>query len=198
MNEMHAFGGGNGNDPSMMAHLNKSDVELYVINALAQSRAAEVESHVACCEACADALAREAQLEMALEILAERTSFDVEIVHAQVAPVLDALPMPLQFTVTPVMPPAHAIAPRVNAERASAKVVPFVHASATHKRARTGLALAGALAAAAALVLWIMPSAKSDPSDDVATYGAVSADAAGAMVSFDHDVKPSLDKLDGG
>ena len=200
MNEMHAFGGGNGNDPSMMGHLNKSDVELYVINALAQSRAAEVESHVACCEACADALAREAQLEMALEILAERTSFDVEIVHAQVTPVLDALPMPLRFTVTPVTPvilAAHTIAPNA-ALRASTKVVPFVPASATQRRARTGLALAGALAAAAALVLWIMPSAKSDPSDDVATYGAVSADAAGAMVSFDHDVKPSLDKLDGG
>jgi anti-sigma factor RsiW len=177
MNDVHSFGGGIAphlNKP----HLNKSDVELYVINALALDRAAEIESHVACCEDCACALAREAQLEMALEIVAERA--------AAAAPASNVVPMAAaRSTRRPQPHRANAAARLGNVARA----------------ARVTAGFAGALAAAATLVMWIArdgSSVRTDAGDNVATYGAVSADAAGAMVSFDHDVKPAADTLDGG
>jgi hypothetical protein len=161
-------------------HLNKSDVELYVINALAMERAAEVESHVAECETCACALAHEAQLEMALEMVAERAAATAKVVAIDERREERARP---------------------HCEGNDGKRAPSVHAHARVQNARiarAGLGLASALAAAAALVLWIMPSTKSDPGEDVARYGAVSTDAAGAMVSFGHETKPAADTLDGG
>ena len=163
------------------AHLKKSDVELYVINALAMDRAAEVEEHVACCEACADALAHEAQLEMALEIVAERV-----VVMERVSP-------------------SSMRAERVeHAAIAPSNVVRIARRPA--RVARAGLGLAAAMAAAAAMILWLAPSTKADAgADDVAKLGAVSADAAGAIVSFDHAERAAMDqkmdkqdKLDGG
>jgi hypothetical protein len=143
MSEVHAHA------PSYAKHTEKADLELYVINALAMDQAAEVEDHVAHCEACAELLAREAQLELAMDLLAER---------------------------------------------AEAKNVATVVRLAPRKVARVAGGLAGALAAAAALVLWLTPATKAD--DDVARYGAVTADASGSMVSL--EAAPSMDKLDGG
>jgi anti-sigma factor RsiW len=154
MSEAHAFVG---------KHFQKSDLELYVINALAMERAAEVEDHVAQCEACADALAREAQLELAMELLAERVAAPAPVVR--IAPVT----------------------------RVAATRVAPVTRMAPRRVARIAGGLAGALAAAAAVVLWLAPT-KAD--DDVARYGAVSSDASGAMVSF--EAAPRTDTLDGG
>ena len=50
-------------------HATASELELYVIDALDPLSAAEVEAHVALCEACALALEGEARLEMAFEEL---------------------------------------------------------------------------------------------------------------------------------
>ena len=153
-------------------HLNKADVELYVINALAMERAAAVEDHVSGCEECACALAHEAQLEMALEIVAER-SRSREPREAREARDVRTIP--------PSAPRVVALAPRRLA-----------------RARRAGIGLAGAVAAAAALILWIMPSAKLDAGDDVARFGAVSSDASGAIVSFDQNKPKAADTLDGG
>jgi hypothetical protein len=51
-------------------HLSASELELFVIGALGNARAAAVEAHVGACERCAAALAREARVEMTLDEIA--------------------------------------------------------------------------------------------------------------------------------
>ncbi len=67
----------------MNEHPTLRELEAYVVGALTFDRVDAIEEHVVACAACAEALAREAQLEMALEVLAE-----------DLAPVVMALPLP--------------------------------------------------------------------------------------------------------
>ena len=170
MSELHGHVGG---PVGHAAHVASRDFALYVIDALARERAAEVEDHVARCEACATALAREAQLELAMELLAA-------------GPASCAAPV-------------HRPSPSVAAVGARA---PGVRSGALPARriARVAGGVAASLAAAALVALWIAPgslASRADTADDVARYGAVSADAAGAIVSF--DARPrAADALDGG
>lgn len=55
-------------------HVGLSDLGLYVMGALDVVRAAQVEQHVVECGSCAEALAREASLEMAFEQIAARVA----------------------------------------------------------------------------------------------------------------------------
>jgi hypothetical protein len=184
-------------------HLNESDMALYVINGLALERAAEVESHVACCDACACALAREAQLEMALEMLAERGAAadaayapDFDAVTCEVSVKPEATP-----NVTPMAMPLDAVVaalPVVRVETARPANDVARAAARRASRARAGLGLGAAIAAAAAFVLWLSPGARPDANEDVAKYGTVSTDASGMMVALDQNKTPSNDKLDGG
>jgi anti-sigma factor RsiW len=57
-------------------HASASELELYVIEALDPITAAEIESHVMECEACAERLAGEARLEMAFEQVAANAASD--------------------------------------------------------------------------------------------------------------------------
>jgi hypothetical protein len=164
-----------------------ADLEKYVMGALAPERTGRLEAHVAECETCALALAREAQLEVALEAVAQHVEEDrpsgVRVVaHVACAPEAPAGAV-AQVIALPVRPAARTRMPRV------------------------AFGLGGAMAAAAAFVLWMMPAGKADTSENVAKYGAVSADAAGTLVSFeqppldqpplDQQRKP-VDSLDGG
>ena len=54
----------------MSEHLAASDLEQFVIGNLDATRAAHVEAHVVACDTCSAMLAREAQLEMALDEVA--------------------------------------------------------------------------------------------------------------------------------
>jgi len=51
---------------AIASHISREDLELFVIAGLDEHRAADVEAHVAECPVCSAALAREAELEMAL------------------------------------------------------------------------------------------------------------------------------------
>lgn len=180
MSELHGHVGG---PVGHAAHVASRDFALYVIDALARERAAEVEDHVARCEACAEALAREAQLELAMDLLA-------------------AGPTSCAAAVRPPSPSMTAPGARAPVARAHASVRPAVRSGALPARriARVASGVAASLAAAALVALWIAPgslASRADTADDVARYGAVSADAAGAIVSF--DAKPrAADALDGG
>jgi hypothetical protein len=175
MSELHGHVGG---PVGHAAHVASRDFALYVIDALARERAAELEDHVARCEACAAALAREAQLELAMELLAAGPA-------SRAAPVQ--------------RPSPSVAAPGARGARAHGSARTAVRSAALPARhiARVAGGVAASLAAAALVALWIAPGSRADTADDVARYGAVSADAAGALVSF--DAKPrAVDALDGG
>ena len=124
-----------------------------------------MEDHVARCEACAEALAREAQLRAR-----------------------DGASWPRRRR-RPASP-VRSIGARPHASARSG-------AAPARRIARLAGGVAASLAAAALVALWIAPGSRADSADDVARYGAVSADAAGAIVSF--DAKPrGADALDGG
>jgi ferric-dicitrate binding protein FerR (iron transport regulator) len=57
----------------MNRHATREELELYVLGAIEGGPAEAVEAHCACCPRCAEALAREAQLEMAFEQVARQT-----------------------------------------------------------------------------------------------------------------------------
>jgi anti-sigma factor RsiW len=174
MSELHGHVGG---PVGHAAHIASRDFALYVIDALARERAAEVEDHVARCEACAAALAREAQVELAMELLAAGPA----------------------SCAAPAHPPLRSVAAPAPLARAHASARPAARSGPLPARriARIAGGVAASLAAAALVALWIAPGSRIDTADDVARYGAVSADAAGALVSF--DAKPrAVDALDGG
>ncbi len=154
------------------AHVGKADFEAYVINALALERAAEVEDHVARCEACAEALAREARLELAMELVVER----VEVA------------------------PAASRAEGFRAAAAPPGVVRRVRPSRGQRVASGPLAsiVVGSLAAAAVVALWMVPVSRTEGADEVARHRGVSADASGSMMAADAWQKPDVDTLDGG
>jgi ferric-dicitrate binding protein FerR (iron transport regulator) len=54
----------------MTLHATREELELYVLGAVDGGRAEALEAHCAACDACAAALAREAQLEIAFEQVA--------------------------------------------------------------------------------------------------------------------------------
>ena len=64
-------------------HPMASDLELYVMGALDAVTGARVEAHVAECDACAEALAHEARLEMAFEQIAHEPETGVRLVAAK-------------------------------------------------------------------------------------------------------------------
>lgn len=61
----------------MREHPSAEQLELYVIDCLSEGESLTVELHVAECEACAAALAREARIESAFDLLAERVEASV-------------------------------------------------------------------------------------------------------------------------
>ena len=58
----------------MNGHAGRAELELYVVGALEGARAEALEEHCASCDVCADALAREARLEIAFEQVATQAT----------------------------------------------------------------------------------------------------------------------------
>jgi predicted anti-sigma-YlaC factor YlaD len=67
-------------------HVAVAELELYVMGALDEVRAARVEEHAGACAACGEALAREARLEMAFEQIAERMSHPPAVATVRALP----------------------------------------------------------------------------------------------------------------
>jgi anti-sigma factor RsiW len=157
------------------AHVAGAELALYVIDGLSPERKDAVESHVLECDACADALGREARVEAALEEVARVAA----MAERPSAPVIPLFP-----------------AKRPALEGAA----PFP----VGRRSRWAGGVAGAIAAAAAMVLAFAPAtARSEPTAAGAVPRAALHDAAGDMsgATPGSEVAPDFvmrDSLDGG
>jgi len=162
-------------------HLSASELELFVIGGLGDVRAAAVEAHVGACERCADALAREARLEMALD----------EIANAAMTRDLPAS--------RPVVTSTRLARKARPAARSLAEPCDDVRGVTPARR--LAIAAAGTLSFAAAFLLLLMPSrhfhgptASGKPAE--ASVSA-SQDAATSRV-LDAMSTLAYDRLDGG
>jgi anti-sigma factor RsiW len=160
----------------MSKHVSPSDLEQYIIDGLDAVRAAAVEAHVARCEACGAALAKEATLEMAFEQVARAPVRVIARSREQ-----GRLRLPL-CAVAPSPSPLRGHRPKAPA-RLSLAIV-------------TG----GTLSLAAAWMLFLVPAMRGAPraagsrtSAERSGYSAVASDATTA--AFDGR---SPDPLDGG
>jgi hypothetical protein len=166
-------------------HVADAELSLYVIDGLEPERKDAIESHVLECEACAGALAREARVESALEEVARVAAVAPRAI-AQVIPLFPAPP--------PAAPPPAAPPP------ATQEAVLFP----VRRRSRWAGGVAGAIAAAAAMVLAFAPAtARSEPTAAGAVPRAALHDAAGDMsgATPGPEVAPDFvmkDSLDGG
>lgn len=111
-------------------HVSPRELELYVIDGLVANDASRIEEHVVACDACAAALAREAQLELAMDLIAQ----------------------------TP--PRALLVGPRVT--HYDSRCVAVRRRRSVESRKVWFAGLSGALAMAAATILWIAPAASEE------------------------------------
>ncbi len=185
-------------------HLSSRELALYVIGALGPERNDVVEGHVLECEACAAGLAREAQLEAALEHVAFRAEARRMAAERAVADVVPIRAIgrraesarPSAEAAGPVLSPPVG-APLMGAE--AARVEARVHLVVGGRRTRWAGGVGGALAAAAALVLaFASTTAHSEPAG-VAQRAPTLHDAAGDMSgAFGTIEAAAADSLDGG
>ncbi|HEY2516650.1 MAG TPA: hypothetical protein VGI39_37525 [Polyangiaceae bacterium] len=163
-------------------HVAARDLMLYVIDGLPEERKAAVEAHVLDCPVCADALAREACAEAAFEEVARRARAAEATPH--LAPVIE---------LRPAIVADHPLRVAGRLSSSSAARV----AALGGRRSRWAGGVAGALAAAAALVL-AFASSRSEASvaQRAPTFGDAAGDMSGVLVG---EVRPERgDALDGG
>jgi hypothetical protein len=188
-------------------HVAGDELALYVIDALDPERKDGVESHVLSCEECAEALEREARVEAAFEQVA-RLANDRAWAPLRRAPHAAAVhgPTPDGFASTDrrdrdrqeTRVRLALTVPPLDRGRAIARLV------AGGRRTRWAGGVAGALAAATALVMaFASATARSEPSNvvGVAQRGPGLHDAAGDMSgAFGGEVVLGVmsDSLDGG
>jgi hypothetical protein len=192
---------------SLEAHVGGKELALYVIDALPAGRKSAVERHVLACEACAEQLAREACVEAAFEEVARRA------IAAEALPSIGQSPRHLSLVPASVEVRDAREIRVARALRTGEAPVPEVHASQVRaarvaslgaRRSRWAGGVAGALAAAAALVL-AFASSRSEAAG-VAQRSPGFTDAAGDMSgAFASDMSGALaaevrgaDALDGG
>ena len=170
-------------------HVAARDLMLYVIDGLSAERKAAVEGHVLDCPVCADALAREACAEVAFEEVARRALAAEAMPH--LARVIELRPGLAASEFIAVEAELPAIAPRLS-HAGAARV-----AGLGGRRSRWAGGVAGALAAAAALVL-AFASSRSEASvaQRAPTFGDAAGDMSGVLVG---EMRPErVDALDGG
>jgi anti-sigma factor RsiW len=81
----------------MSEHIRPEDLELYILGAWETLDASAIEAHVAECEVCADALVKEARLELMLgEVAAESAPEPVPLAHPPIPRMVSQLPTDLQ------------------------------------------------------------------------------------------------------
>jgi anti-sigma factor RsiW len=170
-------------DGMELGHVEGDELALYVIDALDPERRNAVESHVVACEECAEGLAREARVEAAFEQVARMAN---ERTLARVIPFV----VP---TRSAEKSPAGTPSPEIRAQLVSGG-----------RRSRWAGGVAGALAAAAALVLaFSSATARSEPTGGggMAQRAPGLHDAAGDMsgaLSGELALHDQRDALDGG
>jgi hypothetical protein len=181
-------------------HVTGEELALYVIDALDRARKDRVEGHVLSCEECAEALAREASVEAAFEEVARLAS--ARPAHA--LPARDA-----GAVVVSIFPHARydriADAPgdlgRDSRDQRGAHARAVAHLVSRGRRSRWAGGVAGALAAAAEMVLgFASATARSEPSNvvGVAPRSPALHDAAGDMSGAFGGEVALRDSLDGG
>jgi hypothetical protein len=183
-------------------HVTGEELALYVIDALDPARKDGVEGHVLSCEECAEALASEARVEAAFEEVARLAKTrPARAVPVRAHPALDADVVVSIF--------AHAHVDRIAGapgglgresrdERHAHAVAQLVSRG---RRSRWAGGVAGALAAAAAMVLaFSSATARSEPSNvvGVAPRSPALHDAAGDMSGAFGGEVALRDSLDGG
>jgi hypothetical protein len=184
-------------------HVTGEELALYVIDALDPARKDGVEGHVLSCEECAEALASEARVEAAFEEVARLANTR----PARALPVRAHLALDAAAVVVSIFP--HAQDARIAGapgglgrdsrdERHAHAVAQLVSRG---RRSRWAGGVAGALAAAAAMVLaFSSATARSEPSNvvGVAPRSPALHDAAGDMSGAFGGEVALRDSLDGG
>jgi hypothetical protein len=157
-------------------HPRIAELALYVVDALDWERKEAVEIHVAVCDACAAALAREASVEAAFEQVARLA--EERAVAALVAEAAAVISIEAARRQVPAM---HAAAARLGGHVSHGSHVSHLPHIPRGRRSRWAGGVGGALAAAAALVLaFASTTARSEPAG-VAQRAPGLHDAAGDM-----------------
>lgn len=152
--------------PHPTPHPTVAELALYVIDGLDWERKEAVEIHVAVCDECAEALAREASVEAAFEQVAHRAEERAVAARAAEAAAV--------ISIVPAMRAARA----ARAAEVQARLAGHMSRG---RRSRWAGGVGGALAAAAALVLaFASTTARSEPAG-VAQRAPGLHDAAGDM-----------------
>jgi len=165
-------------------HLTPEQLEAYVLDLLDAAEAAAVERHVLVCPACADRLARESRVELAMELLA----------RGACASAVLAAPPTLAFASSPSA--ALTTTPQRGPDRhspAHTRAQPGLRPreGAGPQRRRLPWAIGAAVTMAAATLLFVRTAPADEPRD--AANAAMYAEGAGAQMA-----PASAHALDGG
>jgi hypothetical protein len=147
----------------------------YVVDALDPERKGAVEAHVSICDACAEALAREASVEAAFA--------QVALLAAERHAAARVVSIDSRGASAGVLSAGRPIVPEIHGADVHARLARLSNESRAGRRSRWAGGVGGALAAAAALVLaFASATARSEPaSGGVAQRAPGLHDAAGDM-----------------